>query len=294
MLPKVREPASVWDVEAATGLKAEKLIGELGSCAHPHQALRTIDRQILNSRDGSGLHFYFPLTRMKYIGEFLKGALSILAPRARITLLKTPYHEELCRHSAQLQRNLAACQSPEDRRHIVIDCCSSGATIGAIRRILGRSVEFVDPRDFHAGFTEQFSHLDKTKDGRMAMGSGYLLDFLLQHPQVNPQEGFRNGCYVLEDRFVGDPDRYFTQAELSDLKNEDGVPVKSLRGLKPAGRGRRIIDFIRLLSEDRQRAIVNRLNREDARFSKAIFMLGKAAAKDYRAAKTGTAAADDC
>ena len=102
---KIREPSSRWDVEAATGLKRDSLLRELGTQTHPHAALEFVDREFIQGGDGTGLHFYFPLTRMKYMGEFFKGALSVMAPEARTTLLKTPYHEEMFSNLDTLKRN---------------------------------------------------------------------------------------------------------------------------------------------------------------------------------------------
>ena len=278
---RMREPRDIQDIKEATGFSPQDLKRNLGSMASPFKAVSFLDREVLHGSDGTGFHFWFPLTRMKYIGEFLSGALSEIAPNARATMLVTPAASEMTQNMQALRSNIERAKSPDDEYNVLFDNFVNHTTPGPLTRAFGGNLRLIDTRKMGAGFLEKFSHIDKDREGGFAMGSGYLLDYLLKHPEIDPHEKFRNVGYILEEKILHNSGEYFTEDELDQLSVLSGKKMHSLYDFPREGRKKAFIDFIRGLDSGRKKTIIRKMNKEDAQKSRAVYLYGKALAKDY-------------
>ena len=283
---RFREPRNLGDIESATGFEECDLKGKLGSRASPSKALEFLDEEILRGSRGEGMHFWFPLTRMKYMGEFMKGALSEMAPYARVTMLVTPAASSFGKNLGRLKSNVEGAKNEGDTRNILFDNFVNHTTERPLTQAFDGNLEIYDTRSMGAGILEKFSHVEKDVGGEFALGSGYLLDYLIKHPDVDPDIKFRNVGYVIENKILTNGKKYFNEGEIRELSKKAGKPLHSFYSYPRENRKREWIEYIKGLSRVRQKQIIDKMNWEDAQTSKAMFMYGKAYAKDFMAENT--------
>ncbi len=110
-------------------------------------ALRTLrQNKSISSKDGRDVHFLFPLTAMAGIGEFYKGYLEQILPKARFTFLVTPStslntSSEILSYKEfmNLKQNFERSVNINDRVFIIIDFFLMGTTYNKISEIIEKS-----------------------------------------------------------------------------------------------------------------------------------------------------------
>jgi len=294
---RMKEPGSLEDFELKTGFGREAVLEKLAirdikgrrPSFEPVKAVECLEKELLRGSDGSGMHFFFPLTQMEALGEFFKGVLRVVAPKARVTLLVTPDRLYENRNGEEnLRAHIGRAIRPNDKKFVVVDTMRHGITYDRVKTQLlaltnatEKDITFLPETFFGLWYSGTGSVTrKKTESGSFAIGSGYLLNYFLRHTEVNIAA---NEYTYLADhlltRFRNNPKRFFSQEEFDMFKekeyNEPPNSRESWIELSP------LIHFVRTLPPERQRQIINRLNREDAATARAFYYYGMAAAKDY-------------
>jgi hypothetical protein len=292
---RMREPASLEDYQKKTGIDELLMLSRLGypPTLKPVEAVHLLDREFVRGTDGAGKHVFLPQTRMQSIGEFIKGALHIIAPKARVTILATPYAGMLASFPEDVEPNLKAniekSIRPDDKEFCIIDAIDAGTTARAIAKHLPSKPKEIAVGGFNArhdglaryGLFEDGSFTDKLTDGRFAAGRGYVLGFLLKHRKTDPHVigRFRANAEMAMYSLWDNPETYFTEDELKGSVFRTWSPRDKYAVKEP------VLEFVEKLPKNRQQQIINQLNKEDAREAKALYLLGVAAAKDYLSRK---------
>ncbi len=135
--------------EPKTLIEGQKRVGQLlritpkytGPLLRPSENAAIVQlRAFVGNGDGKGYHLIFPLSSGATAGEFAKGALRVLAPKARVTFLVTPelkYGREVDAESFNhLRKHLQKSINPNDERIRIIDDHLMGRTAYWIRKAL--------------------------------------------------------------------------------------------------------------------------------------------------------------
>jgi hypothetical protein len=181
-------------------------------------------RAVIDHSNGDGYHILVPLTRAWEVGEYMRGMYSVLAPRARVTLLVTPKSDLEFFDSAKnnLRKHLLKCLGPHSQHIRIADDFTTGRTVSRIRQTIASiaaekntPIKSMKPDSgdsskenllFHAGVWQHELQLDllgsgsspwkKLANGSRAMDPGNLARFLAigtkrlakkNYPQENRQ-----------------------------------------------------------------------------------------------------------
>ena len=173
---------------------------------------------------GAGTRFLFPLTSAQGPGEFVRGVLKVIAPKAQVTFLVTPKsnmlphgHVSLSWASQNpleknLREHLSNCIKPGDKKIIVLDDMLEGKTANAIKRALeilgmfkpGVSFEAYDNHEvvvFIGNFMPFMYRLGWGKDtnGRFAADEANMLKYAKKH---SLEMGIAKEQFIKENGFL--------------------------------------------------------------------------------------------
>ncbi|HIH21179.1 MAG TPA: hypothetical protein HA222_00755 [Candidatus Diapherotrites archaeon] len=171
-----------YDYELKRKLETEFMPGRFGERAFHITRERLIEavsniKNLLPNNSGAGSHFLLPLTASFSYGEFLKGALKTIAPKARVSFLVTPtasyesmvYSKE---RLANLEGHLRKCLRKDDRQIVLVDdAVSKRRTTDSIAYTLKKI-------GFNGEYREHFANVSGTMFERSLVGMNDLLNAL--------------------------------------------------------------------------------------------------------------------
>ncbi|MBD3417272.1 MAG: hypothetical protein GF416_09085 [Candidatus Altiarchaeales archaeon] len=261
------------------------------------EALRRIDENWLKGGDGSNMHFIFPLEGMGNIGLFMRGALSIIAPNARTTMLATPFASDSMEavKMDSLRSQINSRVRPGEEVYIV-DNVFKGRTIGRIESILGRKAHVASVRSrtevvpdplglydlglVEAGIrdTHESSYVKSSRGGEK-LTYGKLLRRVLDSEHEFEYDEYSHGVEKLCIAFRHLAPVYFTPEERRD-------PVFNM---DVSGDYQIVKPMVEFLSErlpgHRQDELVRRLHEETAQKNMDLYFYGQAVAGEYLASR---------
>src|SRR3989344_8668343 len=100
------------------------------------RGLQSVERvkKMVRSSDGSGYHFFFPLTTAASSGELIKGILHVVAPEARVTFLVTPFQGGTNEEFPTLVRHVSKALTPESHHGRIVDMFDRLKTLKRIKK----------------------------------------------------------------------------------------------------------------------------------------------------------------
>lgn len=226
-------------------------------------------RRIVDNTNGEGYHIIFPLTMAASTGEFIKGILQIIAPKARVSFLFTS------KGSGPDERDIAKILSPLSKHIRIVDYFSAGFVIQAIRKEFInadklRTIQSIRPRINHPD--------EKNEMQRIRTGEGTIkyADFKPTRTELNR---FAINKFFSPQQYVGSNDPRTPHSlhwKRAEVKGRDRV-------MDPKNYWQYVQDRYPKLNDGKPLEQATELAKQHNTLRRRLYQLGIAYAKEYQA-----------